>query len=234
MIFTPPYTNVFALLRGVYLRAAELASEDTSGFRWMNGDLASRLGEHIATFLWRDIVTLDDDLLITFWSNAPTSARAHTIAFVGRSAREAQLDPDLQRRLMAFWAWVKENVRADEEAAELREFAWWFSSTDLPAEWRFAEIIELLGKGIEPEPAFLVTEALPGLTSEHPQESLRTLRLLLENGDTWAADAWREHIEGILQPALRSENDAVRRTAQELLDWLLARGNRGFRSIADS
>ncbi len=151
----------------------------------MNGDPAEKLGEHIATFLWRGIVSLEDELFTVFWSNAPATTRGHMVEFFGRSAREELLTPNVQERLMSFWRFAKESVRTGEGPETLRGFAWWFGASDLPAEWRLAEVNELLGEKIEPQPAFLVAEQLPAITDEHPRETLRVLRLLIENGDVW-------------------------------------------------
>jgi hypothetical protein len=58
--------------------------------------------------------------------------------------------------------------------------------------------------------------------------------LLLEQGGPWDADAWREEIETILQATLRSDDTEVTTNAQEVLDWLLARGHRNFRAVIGS
>ena len=60
-----------------------------NSFRWMSADPAAKLGEHIATFYWSGVLTSDNELFISYWRNAPTAARAHTVEFLGRSAHEA-------------------------------------------------------------------------------------------------------------------------------------------------
>lgn len=230
VIYTTPYNNVLEVLQDVYRRAAELAASEGHGFRWMS-DPTEKLGEHIATFLWRGVVTLDDELFTVFWSNAPATARGHMVDFLGKSAREAPLTPEVQERLTSFWSFAKENVRPDEEAETLRGFAWWFGARELPSEWRLTEANELVKAKIQPEPAFVVAEELPAMADEHPKEVLQVLGLLIEGGDLWAVDAWREHIEDVLRTALRSDDADANRLAERMVDSLLARGHRNFRTL---
>lgn len=234
VIYSKPYNDVLDTLREVHQRSAELADHPGHGFRWMNGEPVEKLGEHIAMYLWRGVLPLDDDLVETFWSNAPATARAHTVEFLGRAASEAQLTPAVRERLIAFWAWVRQNVRPGDERVELRGFAWWFGAGDLPIDWQLNQVGALLDDGIEPEPAFRVAERLPALAEERPAECLRVLRLLIVHGDQWAVDAWREHIEELLRKTLGSEDEEARQAARDTVDWLLARGYRGFRALVPS
>ena len=112
VIYNGAYNNVFELLRDQYARAAELASSEGHGFRWMNGDPRSKLGEHLAVFYWRGVMSLDDRIFVSYWVNASRDVRAHLLEFVGRSARELEkLTPELVERLQALWAFAKEPRR---------------------------------------------------------------------------------------------------------------------------
>jgi hypothetical protein len=234
VIYTPPYNNVLDVLRRVYLRSAELAGSDQERFRWMNGHPAAKLGEHIATFYWRGVITLDDELFTTYWRNATAAARTHTVEFLGRSAHEAPaLGADVQRRLLAFWAWAKEHTRPGEAAAELASFVWWFAANDLPIEWRLREMTELLQAGARPEPEFLIGDQLTSLADRHPLATARILRLSLERGESWTVDAWREQIEKVLRAAYQSTDPDARRFAEETANWLGARGFRHFRTVVE-
>lgn len=231
VIYTAPYNNVLEILNEAYLRSAELAGSEGHNFRWSDTP-AERLGEHVATFLWRGIISLDNELFTVFWSNAPAAARGHMVEFLGRSARDVPLTRVVQERLTSFWNFAAENVTTDEPRETLRGFAWWFAAGDLPVEWRLAKVTELLSeRQIEPEPAFLVAEALPAMAAEHPKEVLQVLGLLIDGGDVWAVDAWREHIEEILRTTLQSDDEETARLAERMVDWLLARGHRNFRAL---
>ncbi len=232
VIFTPPYNNVLDALRQVYLRSAELAGSDRKRFRWMSVHPAAKLGEHIATFYWRSVITLDDELFTTYWQNATAAARAHTVEFLGRSAHEATaLTADVQRRLLTFWTWTRQHTRPEGAAAELAGFAWWFAANGLPVEWRLREMTELLQAGARPEPEMLIANELSNLAEQHPLAAARIIRLFLERSEGWAVDAWREQIEKVLRAAYQSSDPEARLFAEETANWLGARGFRHFRSV---
>jgi hypothetical protein len=235
VLFTPPYNNVLDGLRRVYLRSAELAGSDGERFQWMNAHPAHKLGEHIATFYWRGVIALDDELFTTYWRNAAAAARANTVEFLGRSAHEASaLTAGVQRRLLAFWARARQHTRPAEAAAELAGFAWWFAAKGLPIEWRLQEMTELLQAGVRPEPDSLIADELPSLAEQHPLAAARIIRLALERSEGWTVDAWREQIEKVLRAAYQSGDPEARRFAEETANWLGARGFRHFRTVVQS
>jgi len=232
VIYTPPYNNVLDVLRPVYLRSAELAGSDRRRVDWMNADPAAKLGEHVATFYWRGIITLDDELLTTYWRHATVAARAHTVEVLGRSAREATaLTDDVQNRLLAFWAWATTHTRPGEAAGELAGFVWWFAASGLPAEWRFQQMTELLQEEVRPEAEFLIADVLASLAEQHPLAVARILRLWLQRSEPWTVDARHEQIEKVLRATYRAGDPDARRLAEETANWLGARGFRQFRSI---
>ncbi len=227
VIFNAPYNDVLAGLRSAYTRSAELVGANDERFRWMNGDPREALGEHIATFYWRGVVDLNDQLFVTYWSHAGPATRGHFLEFLGRSAHELPfLDPEIVDRLTTLW----EAVRDAGDPQPLGAFAWWFASQALPREWRLRQLAVLLEAGISPDPSFIVTEALPTLAPDEPVEATRLLRRLLELEDSpWAVSAWREHVEKVLECALASNNPEARRLVEETANWLGALGYRDYR-----
>jgi hypothetical protein len=235
VLYTPPYNNVLAVLRPAYLRSAELAGSDGRRFDWMNAGPAAKLGEHLATFYWRGVITLDDDLLTTYWRNATVTARAHTIDFLGRSAHEAAaLTGDVQDRLLAFWAWATQQTPPGERAGELAGFVWWSAADGLPVEWRLRQMTELLQAGVRPQAEFLIADMLSSHAEQHPLAAAQILRLWLEGGEPWTVDSHREQIEQVLRAAHRAGDPDARRVAEETANWLGAKGFRQFRAVVES
>jgi hypothetical protein len=235
VLYTPPYNNVLVVLRPVYLRSAELAGSDDRRFDWMNAGPAAKLGEHLATFYWRGVITLDDELLATYWRNATVTARAHTIEFLGRSAHKAAtLTRDVQDRLLAFWAWARQQTPPGEGAGELAGFVWWFAADGLPVEWRLRQMTELLQAGVRPQAGFLIADMLSSLAEQHPHAAAQILRLWIEGGEPWTVDGHREQIEKVLRAAHRARDPDARRVAEETANWLGARGFRQFRAVVES
>jgi hypothetical protein len=235
VLYTPPYNNVLDVLRPVYLRSAELAGSDDRRFDWMNAGPAAKLGEHLTTFYWRGVITLDDELLTTYWRNATSAARAHTVDFLGRSVHEATaLTDDVQDRLVTFWTSARENTRPGEGAGELAGFVWWFASNGLPVEWRLQQMTALLQAGVQPKAEFLIADTLSSLAEQHPLAAAQILRLWLERGEPWTVDAHRGQIENVLRTAYQAENPDARRVVEETANWLGAKGFRQFRFAVQS
>jgi hypothetical protein len=235
VLYTPPYNNVLVVLRPVYLRSAELAGSDGRRFDWMNAGPAAKLGEHLATFYWRGVITLDDELLTTYWRNATVTARAHTIDFLGRSAHKAAaLIGDVQDRLLAFWAWARQQALPGEGGGELAGFVWWFAADGLPVEWRLRQMTELLQAGVRPQAEFLIADMLSSLAEQHPLAVAQILRLWLEGGEPWTVDGHRGQIEKVLRAAYRAGDPDARRVAEETANWLGAKGFRQFRAVVES
>jgi hypothetical protein len=235
VIYTPPYNNVLDVLRPVYIRSAELAGSDSRHFDWMNADPAAKLGEHLAAFYWRGVITLDDELLTTYWWNATVAARTHTVEILGRSAHKATaLTDDVQNRLLAFWAWARQHTPPGEAAGGLAGFVWWFAADGLAVEWRLQQMTELLQAGVRPQAEFLIADMLSSLAEQHPLATAQILRLWLEGAEPWTVDVHREQVEKVLRAAYRSGEPDARRVAEETANWLGAKGFRQFRAVIES
>jgi hypothetical protein len=228
VIYNAPYNNVLEAMRDIYVRSAQLVDSPSHGFEWINGDPQEKLGEHIATFYWRGVIELTDELFTKYWTHAAPAVRAHFIEFLGRSARDFEaLDDDVVARLTSVWETIREH---DESNSAGAAFAWWFAATSLSQEWRLRELGLLLDARVRPDPAFLVAEALPAAAVEEPLAAIRLFRRLLElEPEGWTVEAWRDHIRTVLQLALGSEDPEARRVAEEMANWLGARGYSDFR-----
>jgi hypothetical protein len=233
VIYTRPYNNVFLLLRPAYERAAALAGSRGHGFRWMNGNPVSRLGEHIAGLYWRGVVEIDDSLVRSYWENAPSDARGDVVASVGRWAREGELAPDLVVRLRKLWTFVLDNVRAGNEQAELAGFSWWFVARGLDAEWRLQQMQHLVDSGVRSTAAGVIAEELPELGSLQPLKTLRLLQALIRSEEGWFPDAWRDQIDRVLRIGYRSDEAETRRVAYETVNLLIEKGFREFASVLE-
>ena len=232
VIYTQPYDNVFAALRPVYERSAELAGHPGHDFRW-DTTPQTRLGEHLAMFYWRGTISLEDHLLLTYWRQAGTEARRHVIDFLGRSVKDfPDIEAAVGTRLMEFWDFASAEAAAAESLDELAPFAWWFGSTALPVRWRVDHLLTLLQKKVKPDPAFVVTEELPSVAEQEPRDAVQALRRLLElEKQLWSFDAWKEQIEQVLQTAL--EDPDAQQIAEDTAHWLGALGYREYRSLLE-
>jgi hypothetical protein len=232
IIYTRPYTNVFELLHGTYVRSAELVGSGGHGFRWMSADPAESLGDHVAAFFWRGAIDLDDALVTTYWKNAAPEAREHVIESLGRWAREAELKPEIVDRLQQFWHFAKTHASGDDQT-ELKGFDWWFLAPGLPADWRLDELLALFDEDVRPRTGTLIAEELARLASQRPLKALRVLRSLIEGEDIWFPDASREHVERVLRIGYTSSDARTRSLAYDTVNLLLRKGYRHFANVVE-
>ena len=233
IIYTRPYTNVFELLRGVYLRSAQLAQGPGHGFRWINSNPVHSLGDHIAAFYWRRVISVEDELLATYWANAPTEARQHVIEQLGRWVRESEVTSETSELLQQFWAFAKAHASVEESRTELSGFEWWFSAPALPVDWRLDELQALLEEAIELRRGVFIGEQLPSLASVSPLKTLRVLRGLLESDDPWFVGSWSDQIERVLRIGYSSQDEATRKFAYDTVNLLLRKGYRNFAAVVN-
>ena len=232
VIYSAPYNELLHAVRATYERSAELAGSPGHGFRWLNGDPRSRMGDHIMVFYWRGLLELDDPLLATFWQRASSQVRTDALTSVGRAVSEGgALSDEQQERVAALWKFAIEN-RSHGDGSELGAFAWWFPSAALPAAWRLEKLIELLDLGVRPDPGFLVMRELASVSGDEPLLAMRALRSLLElERAGWTISTSRDEIAGALTAALGSQDRAARDLAVETVNWLGAIGYRDFRAL---
>ena len=105
---------------------------------------------------------------------------------VGRVLRQ----DDRSDSLTAEQFQILQNLWLDRRAAvdagesdvtrELAAFAWWSGAPDIDPRWWIEQIRFILGRGVEPEPEFLVIEALPAAAVMEPDTTIRVLRSLLD------------------------------------------------------
>lgn len=232
VIYTHPFDDLFEPLRDVYERSAALAGEPGHGFRW---DLAPKasLGDHLASFFWRGHISLDDDIFVTFWTQAPSDIRRHVVDFLGRSVDEfPQLEDDVKERLFGFCAFARERAVDAGAPDELAPLAWWMKSEALPARWRLDRLSDILDLDVKPDPVYAVIESLPTLAEREPADTVRVLRRILEiERGEWSYDLWDEQTFAVLRTAMASGDAEAYELAVETTHWLGSLGLRQYREL---
>jgi hypothetical protein len=227
------YDNAFALLRPQYAAAiARVAAGD-------DGDDEARealVGHLISTYV-RAQVTLDDNLLGRFFTDAPVELRAQLISAIGVDLSNADDIPEERlERLRAMWeARLHAATAAGGEALrELHGFSWWFGSGKFDDEWSLAQLTALFDAGGTVEFEHVVIERLNELRDSKLGAVLRVLSALIEHSeDPWFVLGSRDEIRTILRAGLDSDEEAVRQTARRARSRLIARGHPEFRDLLE-
>jgi hypothetical protein len=144
------------------------------------------------------------------------------------------ITPQLAAAYRELWSFVLEttaNLEGDDLNAALAPFAWWFDS-DLSGEWTLPELLRLLEDGITPDPDFAVFRRLPSFASDHPEDTLRVIEALAEDGDErWTLRVHEGEIRQVLEVSIRSDNDLVQARAEAVVHRLGRLGLGGLASL---
>ena len=200
------------------------------------GENDRTLASHLMQYYAYGVIELDDPLLVEFFASASIKLRAQAVGDIGWSFIQegALLSPETQTRLIRLWESRMEllKIGSKEEAEELATFGWWLACGKFPDEWAIEQVLPILERVRSLRPDFAVVEALDRLSSKYPYEAVRVVHVLFEEDrDGWAIHGWNQHLDGILKEAL-SDGEMARKEAGEMLELLVSRGFRGYRSFA--
>jgi hypothetical protein len=218
-------------MRNRYAAAIKSLQKGAAEFEETDRTLAS----HLIWFYAHAVIELDDPLLSDFFTSASAALRAQAIGDIGWSMGqdEAPLAPAIQERFMRLLeqrlSLLKEASR--EERRELETFGWWINCGKFPEAWVVDQAMQILEEQHCLRPDFAVTESFASLASKYPYEAVRVVHVLLdEDREGWSIHGWNEHLDTILNAALRNGDDA-KKEAIAMIDLLAARGFRGYRNM---
>ena len=238
LMFCRPYDALLPVLEQEYLRAAHaLSFPDQTKQRGHSP--REHLADHLMSYYWREKLMLDSELLTTFFRAAPDELRGRAISFLGRSVAqspEGPIDDAILTRLRALW---ESRVQAAKQTTdvkgfrdELSHFGWWFSSRRFTSDWSFKQLrfVLTLVKHVDPE--FKVAETLEALAPDHPLDCIQLTQLMAiaerEGSETYGNE---RHFRAIIATALSSGNAGAKSAADNLIQYFVARGQFGYRSL---
>ena len=173
----------------------------------------------------------DEKLLFDFLQAADSDVRSQTIAFVGSTLGHSKAVPEaIVGRFQKLWDWYWPEFGEKDVVARPASglFGSWFKCEQFPIAWRLQRLEAVVALPQIPDLADQVVERLAKIAeahAEHVGAATRILdRMIRADKEGWRAYAWREPARKILASALR-DDQAVRRTAGQLIDYL---GRRGY------
>jgi hypothetical protein len=235
LAFCGAYTSVLPVLREEYHRAITRIKDTTE--KSGRPDWRGQVAHHIVTFYWTGAIAIDDPLLTAFFADAPDEVRADAIGYIGRSlANTPTVAPQIQERLSALWSWRLQIARASQNAPsyrqELAEFGWWFCSRKFDDAWSIEQLAAVLDATGLVEPDFKVAETLETLAPTFPLACVRCITRIAE-ADTkgWTTLGNRDHFMNILKTALASGDIDAKNAADNLIQFLIRRGEFEYRRL---
>jgi len=233
-----PGGQFFECLRHFYLRAIERINEAPAKTHFPQ-DSNERLADHLMLMYWSGNLSLDDELLRTFFANASDKIRGHALHMVGFSVHssQAELPSNVNDRLRALFDARLEAANKGDAAkheTELAAFGWWFESAQFDVNWSMNALLEVLTLIGKIEVAHLVVERLAHLSSQMPEECAKCISLLsdgLSDSNILEIYGWEKHQRTILSNAIQSGNLNAKKEAIALINRLASRGVSGFADL---
>lgn len=152
---------------------------------------------------------------------------------IGRTEAK-DISPELAAAYRDLWAFVLEttaNLDGEGLKTALAPFIWWFDS-ELSADWTLPELLRLLEGGMTPDPDFAVFRRLPSVAAAHPEETLRVIERLAEDGEErWTLRVHEGEIRQVLEFSIHSEDELVRARTEAVVHRLGRLGLRGLASL---
>jgi hypothetical protein len=190
------------------------------------------LGHHLAWLYVVGILTIEDELLVSFLSNASPPLLANVMQFIGRLFLRQPAAGDSWYRIRSWWETRKAASEAKTDYAEMSAFGWWAGAASIDADWYLNELGDLLRKGIKLDGEYFVLEQLEQVSELFPLRSLECLRIMETSGFYgWLISGHRIQVDSILRHALASpEHDTVT-IAKRFIDHLAAKGAGDFSEL---
>lgn len=232
VVFNPAYIAVFEVLHESYDLAVD-RFEEVDENRYIAGNPREHLGEHLFYLRFNDVIDLaPDGVFARFWRVAPVEIRKRAIRNVGWQLEHGnpELSEEMRARMVETWEWIF--AQGQEEQESLGEFGAWFGARQFEDDWLLTQGQAVLEWGVPLDPDHVVYEALPRMTSEHPQEVVEILRLMIvTDPEGWSVLGSVDEVRETLTAALGSGNEKARSDATAVLHLLGAKGMTEFRDL---
>lgn len=230
--FSRPFGAIFPAMRFRYERAINALQMNSTQV----SDSERSLGSHFMQYYAAGAIPLDDPLLKSLFTKASPAMKAQTIGDIGwRLGQEgtSALDATIKKRLMNFWEdrLAQGMQRVNASKRELAGFGWWFASKKFPDDWSIHQLVTVVETFRDINPDFAVIKRLAELAPAYPYEAVRCLGIIFdEDRDGWAIHGWANSPQAIVREALKG-NEQSRAEAARVVNLLVARGHRGFRTL---
>lgn len=116
--------------------------------------------------------------------------------------------------------------------AELGNFGYWFTSQKFDERWSLETLLAALQLSKKTASEMGVVKRLSELCPRYPVECVSCLRLMIEGDkDGWVLIGVEGDARTLLKFALESDDPEGSLSARRLIEWLIAKGQFGFRAL---
>jgi hypothetical protein len=233
------FEEAYKLLRPLY----ELAVKDIRDGKipkrryWV--DTTERLAEHAMIAYAFEVDVNNDPFYKHFFANVSGKCRGIAVSMAGRhfisrdGATPGEKTPRIEV-LQEFWNW---RLDQSDAPSELREFGWWTKLGKFNNEWMLERLLKTVEKtkgDINGE--FIVMDTLKALAGEHPLQCGKILKQIYTSSNRRDRYAFLHtgELKDALIEILHSTDEEAKKTANEIVDYLLKLGFEDLRTLVDS
>jgi hypothetical protein len=239
VVFNYPNTRLFRAMAGCYRKAIQHLGKDILPRHAVKSP-ENALAEHLMSYYWQGALEFGgaDPLLDDFFALASDRVRGHAIWYVGISVAgwKDEAPSEVYGKLQDLFGRRLEAARttASPEAfsAELSNFGYWFTSQKFDEGWALETLFATLQLSKKTASEMDVVKRLSDLCLRHPVECVSCLRLMIEGDkEGWVLIGVEGDARTLLKRALDSNNPEGSSFARRLVEWLIAKGQFGFRDL---
>lgn len=230
LLFCQPYDDTFKIISDVYMRQTkQLAEVENNGDR----DRAiENFAAHLMTFYWRSKIELNDDLIQSFYQNAPSHLRNYAVEFIGRSLKNTSgvLDENIEQRLINFYEWRQAEAKRAGDYEELQGFCWWIYAEILDKKWALEKFHDLLKSEKQIDDLDFAIRNLDQYLETDPVKVLECLNILVDKIDNKRPYfTWKEEAKKILEKTITER--ALEEQSANLIHKFGSKGYMDFRQL---
>jgi hypothetical protein len=239
VVFNLPNTRLFRAMRGCYRKAIERLGKDILPRHAVKSP-EDALAEHLMTYYWQDALEFGaaEPLLDDFFALASDAVRGHAMWYVGISVAEwkdeapdevyGKLQDLFGRRLEA----ARSAALPESFSVEISNFGYWFTSEKFEERWSIETLLAVLQLSKKTASEMDVVKRLSDLSLRYPVECVSCLRLMIEGDkEGWVLIGVEGDARTMLKRALDSNHPEGSASARRLVEWLIAKGQFGFRTL---
>ena len=239
VVFNAPNTTLFREMMGCYRKAVEHLGKDILPRHWVRSP-EDALAEHLMVYYWQGALEFGgaDPLLDDFFVSASDAVRGHAMWFVGISVPgwRDEAPPEVYGKLQDLFGRRLEAAQGapspDAFSAELSNFGYWFTSEKFEERWSLETLLAVLQLSKKTASEMDVVKRLSELCPKYPVECVSCLRLMIEGDkEGWVLIGVEGDARTLLKRALDSNNPEGSSSARRLIEWLIGKGQFGFRDL---
>jgi hypothetical protein len=193
-----------------------------------------RLGDYVLILYLSG--SAPDSLMRAFWERAPSRAREHAMAFLGRelSLPPDRISDDVRARGFDYWATRVAAALSTSDRnsyqAELGVMGKWCGNGNIDPAWLQDQLLLLLTAGLAPSSGYAVVDWLGKITAGYPDKSVEVLGALLTSPrvDHWTYTTHRDSIRLVLKTGLTQGLPPTAERAKELVSFLATIGESSY------